>query len=98
MSPLTPDEIHKVAELARLNVTADEVDQWRHQLGAILEYVHCLDEVDTSQVLPMAHAVEVTNVLRPDVPQASLLREQALANAPQTDGSYFLVPPILADR
>lgn len=87
-----------MARLARLTVTADEVEHLGAQLGAILEYVHRLDEVDTAEVQPMAHAVEVTNVFRPDDLRPSLSRDEALANAPQTDGRYFLVPPILADR
>jgi aspartyl-tRNA(Asn)/glutamyl-tRNA(Gln) amidotransferase subunit C len=54
-----------------------------------------LNEVDTDDVEPMAHAVEVTNVLREDAVRESLPREAALANAPKTDGECFLVPPIL---
>ncbi|MBX3439604.1 MAG: Asp-tRNA(Asn)/Glu-tRNA(Gln) amidotransferase subunit GatC [Planctomycetaceae bacterium] len=95
---LTPDEIAKVADLARLTITDAERDRLQQQLADILKYVHRLDGVDTSDVVPLVHAVEVSNVLRPDVPQESLPREQALANAPQTDGLYFLVPPILEER
>ncbi len=98
MSPLTTDDIRKVAALARLKVSDDEIGRLKQQLGEILQYVHRLDNVDTSGVEPMAHAVEVTNVFRADEPRESLPREQALANAPQTDGRYFLVPPILNDQ
>jgi aspartyl-tRNA(Asn)/glutamyl-tRNA(Gln) amidotransferase subunit C len=65
------------------------------QLARILDYVEMLNEVDTDDVEPMAHAVEVTNVLREDAVRESLPREAALANAPKTDGECFLVPPIL---
>ena len=61
----------------------------------MLDYVSVLDELDTSNVEPMAHAVEVTDVLREDAAAASLECEAALANAPRSDGRYFLVPPIL---
>ncbi len=98
MSPLTTADIRKVAALSRLTISEAEADRLKQQLGEILQYVHRLDEVDTSGVQPMAHAVEVTNVFRADEPRESLSREQALANAPQTDGRYFLVPPILNDQ
>lgn len=98
MSELSPDLISRVAELARLTVSTEEAARFQKQLEDILQYVHCLDQVDTSDIQPMAHAVEVTNVFRADEPGQSLPRDQALANAPQTDGLYFLVPPILDDR
>jgi len=98
MSRLTIEQIHKVAELARLTVSSEDAARFQQQLEDILQYVHRLDQVDTSEVQPMAHAVEVTNVFRPDELQESLPRDQALAGAPQTDGRYFLVPPILDDR
>ena len=95
MSEFTPEQVRKVAHLARLKFSDDECTRLSRQLGDILTYVELLNEVDTTDVEPMAHAIEMTNVLREDVPQPSLPREQALANAPQTDGRYFLVPAIL---
>lgn len=95
MSEFTPDLVRKVAHLARLKVSAAESERLSRELGDILTYVELLDEVDTEGIEPMAHAIELTNVLRDDVPQPSLPREQALANAPSTDGKYFLVPAIL---
>jgi aspartyl-tRNA(Asn)/glutamyl-tRNA(Gln) amidotransferase subunit C len=95
MSRLTRDDVQKVARLARLKLREDELDRFTSQLGQVLEYVRLLDELDTRDVEPMAHAVEVTNVWRADEVAPSLPREAALSNAPQTDGRYFLVPPIL---
>lgn len=95
MSRLTRDEVRKVALLARLKLRDDELDRFTAQLGQVLEYVRVLDELDTRDVEPMVHAVEVTDVWRADEIAASLPRDSALANAPQTDGRYFLVPPIL---
>lgn len=94
-APLTAADVDKVAVLARLKLTAAERDRMAAQLGDILEYVDMLNEVDTEDVEPMAHAVELMNVLRDDVERESLPREAALANAPKTDGECFLVPPIL---
>jgi aspartyl-tRNA(Asn)/glutamyl-tRNA(Gln) amidotransferase subunit C len=95
MSEFSPELVAKVAHLARLKVTDAERERLSRELGDILTYVELLSEVDTEGVEPMAHAIELTNVLRADVPQPSLPREQALANAPSTDGRYFLVPAIL---
>lgn len=94
-TPLTPDDVRKVARLARLKLTDEEVDLYTRQLAQVLQYVERLAEVETSHVEPMAHAIELENVFRPDEPTPSLPREAALANAPHTDGRYFLVPAIL---
>lgn len=85
----------KVANLARLKLTEAEIDDFAGRLGAVLEYVHVLDEVDTSNVEPLVHAFEMTNVFRADDVRPSLPREQALANAPKSDGRCFLVPRII---
>lgn len=95
MSEFSPQLVRRVAHLARLKVTDSECERLSRELGDILTYVELLNEVDSSGVEPMAHAIELTNVLREDIPQPSLSRQQALANAPSTDGRYFLVPAIL---
>jgi len=92
---LTPDEVRKVALLARLELSPEELAHHAAKLGQILDYVHLLNELSTDDVEPMVHAVELGNVFRPDEPAASLPREAALANAPHHDGRCFLVPAIL---
>lgn len=94
---LTRDDVVKIALLARLQL--DEADLVSHtrQLAQIVGYVGQLSEVDTEGVQPMAHAVEVTNVFRPDAARPSLPREDALANAPRASDEAFLVPPVFAD-
>ena len=92
---LSRDDVRKVAELARLKVGESELDSMASDLRAIIGYVEILNEVDTTGVAPMVHAVELHNVLRADEPIVSLPREAALSNAPNTDGRYFLVPPII---
>ncbi len=89
------DTVQKVAGLARLQLTDAEIEMFSQQLGGILDYVAMLDELDTSNVEPMVHAIELTNVLRDDVLAPSLPRADALLNAPKQDGRYFLVPAIL---
>ena len=92
---LSRDDVRKVADLARLKVTDGELDSLADDLRAIIGYVQILNEVDTTGVAPMVHAVELHNVLRADVPVESLARPEALSNAPRTDGEYFLVPAII---
>jgi aspartyl-tRNA(Asn)/glutamyl-tRNA(Gln) amidotransferase subunit C len=94
---LTREDVEKVALLARLKLTDDELALMTAQLGQIVEYVEQLGELDTDEVEPMAHAVEVTNVFRPDEPRESLPREAALANAPKADGECYLVPAVLGE-
>lgn len=92
---LTHADVLKVARLARLKISAAEVDDYTEKLGSVLAYVESLNEVDTEDVEPMVHAVELSNVFRADEVTASLPRAAALANAPKTDGQFFLVPQIL---
>ena len=92
---LTRDEVAKVALLARLKLSEAELETFTSQLGQVLQYVHILDEVDTENIEPMAHAVEVTDVFRTDEVAPSLPREDVLANAPKANNRYFVVPQIL---
>jgi aspartyl-tRNA(Asn)/glutamyl-tRNA(Gln) amidotransferase subunit C len=92
---LSRDDVAKVALLARLRLTADELATFTPQLNAIVDYVAQLQELDTRDVEPLAHGVEVRNVFREDVRGPSLPREGALANAPRRNAESFLVPPVL---
>ncbi|MFN9973380.1 MAG: Asp-tRNA(Asn)/Glu-tRNA(Gln) amidotransferase subunit GatC, partial [Phycisphaerae bacterium] len=79
-------EVQKVASLARLKLSDDELTTFGEQLTAILDYVHLLDEVDIDGVLPMPHAIDLQNVFRDDIRKPSLERGEALSNAPRPDG------------
>lgn len=92
------DEVKKVASLARLSLTDEELATYGQQLTQILSYVHVLDEVDIEGVEPMPHAIDLENVFRSDETRPSLPREAALQNAPKTDGQYFQVPQILDQK
>jgi len=91
-------EVQKVARLARLALSDTELQQSRERLTAVLDYVQLLNEVDTTGVEPLLHPVPLDNVFRADNPVASLSPDAALANACRTDGRFFLVPQILADK
>ena len=92
---LTNDDVAKVALLARLRLSPEELPTFTGQLNAIVDFVKQLQEPDTSGVEPLAHGIEVRNVFREDVVGPSLPREQALANAPKSNGEGFLVPAVL---
>jgi aspartyl-tRNA(Asn)/glutamyl-tRNA(Gln) amidotransferase subunit C len=94
---ISRQDIEKVALLARLQLTNDELDAMTGQLAEIVAYVDQLAEVDTEGVEPMAHAIELKNVFREDQVHASLPREEALANAPHHDDRGYLVPAVLGD-
>lgn len=92
---LAREDVLKVADLARLNLTDDEIDQFARQLGDVLGYMRKLDELDTRGVEPLAHPLPVTNVFREDRACGSLSTEDVLANAPARRGPFFGVPPVL---
>lgn len=92
---LTEEQVRHVAKLARLNCTDEEIATFTSQLSAILDYVTQLEEVDTTDVEPLAHCLAVQNVFRDDVVKPSLSNDEALANAPQRDGEFFTVPKVL---
>lgn len=94
---LTQAEVRHVAKLARLKCSDEEIHRFTGQLGAILEYVDQLGEVDTAGVEPLAHCLPVANVLRADEARESLPNNEALQNAPQRDGAFFAVPKVLSD-
>ncbi len=94
---ITRADVEKVALLARLQLSEDELISLTNELSQIVTYVDQLAEVDTEGVEPMAHAVEVHNVFVDDKVRPSLPREQALVNAPNHNGQAYLVPPVLGD-
>jgi aspartyl-tRNA(Asn)/glutamyl-tRNA(Gln) amidotransferase subunit C len=92
---LSADEVAKVAMLARLRLSPDELATFTGQLNATVDYVTQLQALNTEGVEPLAHGVEVRNVFREDVRGPSLDREDALANAPKRNAESFLVPAVL---
>ena len=92
---LSSEQVRAVALLARLHLTDDELARMTEQLNKIVEYVEQLHEVDTEEVEPLAHPLPISNVFRDDRLRPSLPRDVALRNAPDTDGEFFLVPPVL---
>ncbi|MBE9198687.1 MULTISPECIES: Asp-tRNA(Asn)/Glu-tRNA(Gln) amidotransferase subunit GatC [unclassified Nodularia (in: cyanobacteria)] len=89
------EQVHKVALLARLELTSAEEEQFTTQLGSILDYIEQLNEVDVSNVLPTTRAIDVSNVTRKDELQPYPEREAILNGAPEQEGDFFKVPKIM---
>ena len=92
---LNRKDVEHVALLSRLELSEQELDKYTGQLDAILEYIDVLNQVDTSAVEPMAHVLDIRNVMRADEVQPSLPREAALQNAPDAEDGFFKVPKIV---
>ncbi len=95
MPIIDPEQVRKVANLARLEMKAEEEEQMTAQLSSILEYFEQLSELDTTNVPPTTRAIDVSNVTRPDELQPYPDREALLREAPEQDGDFFKVPQIL---
>ena len=91
---LSAEDVAKVAKLARLELSGDDLTRMQTQLSAILDYVAQLNELNTDGVEPLAHPLPVENVFRPDEPTPSLPPDAALQNAPNRVGDYFGVPAV----
>ncbi|MCZ2342943.1 MAG: Asp-tRNA(Asn)/Glu-tRNA(Gln) amidotransferase subunit GatC [Bacteroidales bacterium] len=95
---LSPEQVRKVAALARLELSPDQLTVMAGQLNRILDFVDQLQQVDTTGVEPMAHPIPVENVFREDAPRESLPTGEALANAPNRGGNFFAVPAVFSDE
>ena len=87
--------IDNLSNLARLEFNAAEKEEIKNDLQKMIHFVEKLGELDTTGVEPLLHMSPEINVLREDVPQGSITREQALSTAPATDGTYFKVPKVI---
>jgi len=92
---LTPEEVEHVALLGRLRLSNEERVRFTTQLNSILEHFEQLQQLDTSGVPPMSHAVAMSNVFREDEPEAPLSPDEALQNAPDSARDCFRVPRVI---
>ncbi|UFT99930.1 Asp-tRNA(Asn)/Glu-tRNA(Gln) amidotransferase subunit GatC [Radiobacillus kanasensis] len=95
MAEISKDQVKHVAHLARLAISDEEVEKMTNQLGAIIKYAELLNELDTDQVEPTTHVLDLKNVMRKDEPRKWINKEDALKNAPDHKGGQFRVPSIL---
>ena len=94
---ISHEQVAHVARLARLDLTADELDHYTDQLAAILDHAADIEALDLEGVEPMTHPVPLINVLREDIIRPCLDRDEVLAAAPAAEGGRFKVPPILGE-
>jgi aspartyl-tRNA(Asn)/glutamyl-tRNA(Gln) amidotransferase subunit C len=103
MSEVSREDVRRVAELANLELTAEEEPRMQRDLNSILEYIMQLNELDTSGVEPMSQVSEILGgvlpdrgeSLRMDIVQPSIDRGKVMAAAPETDGRFFKVPKVI---
>lgn len=95
---LSREEVRQIAELAKLDLTEDEVEVFTKQLSEIIEYFNHLSDVDTSHIPPTASVLPLKNVLREDNPQEPLSPDEVVANAPDSRDAQFQVSAVLGEE
>jgi aspartyl-tRNA(Asn)/glutamyl-tRNA(Gln) amidotransferase subunit C len=98
MPGITREEVAHLARLARLELTAEELDHFAGQLGDIIGAVARVTDVATEDVPPTSHPLPLTNVMRPDEVRPSLTAQAALSGAPAQEQQRFKVPQILGEE
>jgi aspartyl-tRNA(Asn)/glutamyl-tRNA(Gln) amidotransferase subunit C len=95
MSQITKDQVKHVAHLSRLAISEEETEKMTKHLGDIIKYAELLNELDTDNVEPTTHVLDLKNVMRKDEPKKWIEKEDALKNAPDKQDGQFRVPSIL---
>jgi aspartyl-tRNA(Asn)/glutamyl-tRNA(Gln) amidotransferase subunit C len=95
MSRITKEQVEHVANLARLSVSKEDVELFTKQLDDIISFAEQLNELDTDNIEPTTHVLDIKNVLREDEPREWLTREEALKNAPDQQDGQIKVPSVL---
>ena len=96
---ITKEEIKKIASLSKINISDDELDNYKEQISKILEYMSTLNEVDTSNTEEFSNQLFNNNQnLREDIIKKSLNRDKILDLAPDSDGIYFKVPKVIKEE
>lgn len=92
---VTIDQVRYIASLARLRFTEEEEKRLADEMNEILGYVEKLNELDTTGVPPMSHVIDLKNVVREDVVETRISRDEALKNAPDADSAYIRAPKVI---
>lgn len=95
---ITKKDVEKIAELAKLNFSDEELENFTPQMNKILSYMDKLNKLDTENVKPLSHPVEQTNIFRDDELKISISTEEALKNAPDKTEIHFKVPKVIGDK
>ena len=92
---VTIDQVRYIASLARLRFTEEEEKRLADEMNEVLGYVEKLNELDTTGVPPMSHVLDLNNVVRADVVETRISRDEALKNAPDADSAYIRAPKVI---
>lgn len=95
---VSKEDVEKIAKLAKLKFSDEELENFTPQMNEILNYMDKLNELDTENVEPLSHPVEQINVFREDKLKQSISTEDALKNSPVKDEQYFKVPKVIGDK
>jgi len=95
---VTIKDVEHIAKLAKLEFTDAEKEKFTHQLNQILEYVEQMNKLDTSNVEPLSHVIELSNVFRADEVKEGVSAEEALKNAPSKTEEFFKVPKVINEK
>ena len=94
---ISKKEVQHVAELARIDFNDTELEKFTEQLGNILNYIEKLSELDTVNVDPTSHVLDISTPFREDVVEEWLSGAEVLKNAPESDDGFFVVPQVIED-
>jgi aspartyl-tRNA(Asn)/glutamyl-tRNA(Gln) amidotransferase subunit C len=92
---ITNKDVEHIAKLAKLSFNEEEILKMQKEMNNILDYIHKLDELDTSKVEPLYHVIDVKNVMREDVVKESFQPDESLKNAPAKTEKFFRVPKVI---
>ena len=95
MSTITKEQVNHIAHLSRLEIQEDEVDGYIEQLEKVVDLFNELNSVDTENIKPTYHVLDLVNVFREDVAQEGMNREEVLKNSKETEAGQFKVPTII---
>lgn len=94
---LTPEEVKKIAHLARLNLSDNDIAQYTQQLSNIFNFIEQMNETNTSHIEPLAHPLDISQRLRADAVSESDQREKYQRIAPQVEAGLYLVPKVIEE-
>lgn len=94
-SIITENDVRYIAKLAKLTFEDEEIGRFVNELNSILDYINKLNELDTSNVEPTSHVLDISNVTRSDTPEKKISHEEAIRNAPEEGYGHFKVPRII---
>jgi aspartyl-tRNA(Asn)/glutamyl-tRNA(Gln) amidotransferase subunit C len=92
---ITDEMVDHLAHLSRLDFSDEEKIELKQDLEKMIGFVEKLKEVDTTGVEPLMHITDAVNILREDAVEKTITKQEALLNAPQTDGDFFIVPKVI---